>query len=1104
MKVKKGIRGLLACTLAAALILGAVPVSFVPDVAEAAVTTGRLLGDASTGFYVNMPKKNSPNNAPDIDLTPVLNAGATTVKVYDDGGRDGAYSNDCFGYLVLTAPEGYLLQLTGSLETEPGISCIDDYLNVYDGTQVGAAALLEKACSPKAGQPYTISAPILSDGRQLKFQFVSDDDSVNKYSGLDLTVTLVRDSGKHAITCNSETGGTVTCGVQEDRPGKTISLTAHPANGYLTEGFRVVNTVTNESVDVDGDVRWYDGEPTGTFVMPDAPVSVSGIFSSDVTARSIRMPADNSTINAAIPSCVSSFKIYDDGGADGDFTRGCRGSLILTAPEGYRLSLSGTVATENERSQGLSVFDSNDSISSAAVPGSPFNSSSDGALQSIGWIQSTGNCLYLSFKQSSESFHTYAGLDLTVNVYNPTQKYDIVLPVSATNGTVVTDQTDNKASAGDTVTLTATPREGYLLSDLTVTDRSSGLPLRVTGGNFLTNTASFTMPASGVTVTPAFTADKTGLSVNMPATGSISGNIPSGITSFIIYPDGGTDQYYSANCDSTLTFTAPEGHVIQFTKTTDLGDGDVLSVYDGGATDATLLYHSKKQINTVFTSSGRSVTIHFTSNNESNGRYMLTAELIDTAKPYALVIENPASGGEVTASAGSEPVTSATVHSEVTLTASPASGYKLTELNVTDGDGKVYDIGWHGSFEESVTFCMPAKDLTIRPVFSDDLTAEGGVFINMPKTGITTVDAIALSGVTSFKVYDDGGANGEYSSGCDGTLSLTTDEDKAFCLNGTFHTFKNAPLTIYNGANMQSEVLVNTSADGIFEKKTITTATTGNGLTLHFSSPSSLGGSGLNLTVMVCDPDLTYGLTAPEEITGGRIGVTVDGTAAVSARPGRTVIVRATPDSGYVFEGITVKEGDRTVTSHGGWYDDNKASFIMPVGDVRITPVFKRGYCTIPVSEGSRSVIIPSGVESVRINRTDQYDFDTSLLTMTAPADHVIHLNGTMVFDVFSQKLTVYDGCDDRADVLYSMSGTDWLAAKPDVVSTDSSITIKTELKRREVSPLLTATVGRRIRTADNLTHGSIRTDKSFAADGETVTVTPSADTDYEVKLRTE
>lgn len=78
--------------------------------------------------------------------------------------------------------------------------------------------------------------------------------------------------------------------------------------------------------------------------------------------------------------------------------------------------------------------------------------------------------------------------------------YEITV-APASHGTLTANPTS--AAQGDTVTLTATPNSGYRLASLTVTDEA-GNPVSLTStGN---GTYTFTMPASAVTASAAFTA----------------------------------------------------------------------------------------------------------------------------------------------------------------------------------------------------------------------------------------------------------------------------------------------------------------------------------------------------------------------------------------------------------------------------------------------------------------------------------------------------------------------------------------------------------------------------------------------------------------------
>lgn len=115
----------------------------------------------------------------------LADAGVTSFKVYDDGGKDGDYSDNCDGTLVLTAPEGYVIRLSGSINTEAS----DDNLTVYDGSDNSAATLLNAASSAYDGSQTDIPS-VLSSGRSMTLRFTSD--GSGRFAGLDLQVEVVR------------------------------------------------------------------------------------------------------------------------------------------------------------------------------------------------------------------------------------------------------------------------------------------------------------------------------------------------------------------------------------------------------------------------------------------------------------------------------------------------------------------------------------------------------------------------------------------------------------------------------------------------------------------------------------------------------------------------------------------------------------------------------------------------------------------------------------------------------------------------------------------------------------------------------------------------
>lgn len=105
-----------------------------------------------------------------------------SLKVYDDGGSDNDYSNDCDGYLTIAAPEGYRLRLSGSAEMESSF----DYLYIYDGTKDG-----DELYNSKSEESDELSIrEAMSTANKLTIHVTSDNSSA-RY-GLNLTVEVVK------------------------------------------------------------------------------------------------------------------------------------------------------------------------------------------------------------------------------------------------------------------------------------------------------------------------------------------------------------------------------------------------------------------------------------------------------------------------------------------------------------------------------------------------------------------------------------------------------------------------------------------------------------------------------------------------------------------------------------------------------------------------------------------------------------------------------------------------------------------------------------------------------------------------------------------------
>lgn len=567
---------------------------------------------SKNSLSINMPTKATRNVT--------IPAGVSSFKVYDDGGAGGNYSNGCEGTLVLTAPVGCRLQLSGTI-----YSSSNDNLSVYDGSDKSAPILIDEMHSTGGAVIETTSiSTVSSTGRSMTLYFHTD--GGYQLDGLDLTVTVLDASAEYTINgIGDVTNGSIAATVGDEDVTKAklsdvVTLTVTPADNYVLSDLSVVDA-NSETVSVTRDF-WAN---TATFTMPASEVTVTPTFTNDIF---VNMPKTGEK-TVTIPANVHWFKVYDDGGKDGSYDFGCNGTLVLTAPEGYQLQLSGNITTDNV--DYLTVYDG-DQADNEHILINQAHSSSSVTSTAISTVFSTGRSMRLYFY--SDNGDTYAGLDLTVTVIDPNRKYDISGLGSVTNGSITAtvggiNVTQSKAS--DVVTLTVAPDKGYVLTNLSVTDGSSN-PVTVTR-DFWANTATFTMPASAVTVTPTLTNNLNDIYINMPQTGTTTVTIPAGVQSFKVYDNGGSNSYYSINCNGNLVLTAPESYVLQISGHVEIPDlNDYLIVYDGtnGAADVLIPVTSDDYTDIpTKTSSGRSMTICFVSNNSYSGHGLnLTVTLI--------------------------------------------------------------------------------------------------------------------------------------------------------------------------------------------------------------------------------------------------------------------------------------------------------------------------------------------------------------------------------------------------------------------------------------------------------------------------------------------
>ena len=928
-----------------------------------------------------------------------------SFKVYDEGGKDGAYSGNNRDTLVLKAPAGYALQLSGSVTTDRWA----DSLRVYSGT-VGNAdtVLLGKYKSSSDGSTISISGKVLSRGNSMTLVFKSDN-YYDNYAGLDLTVTLVK------------------LELEQGNDG---------GNHYVNMFFQ--HNMTYE-----------------------------------------------------IPETLKSFKVYDEGGKDGDYSGNNRDTLVLKAPAGYVLQLSGSVTTQYS-SDSLHVYSGTVGNADTVLLGK-YRSSTGGEAESIsGKVLSRGNSMTLVFN-SNGSFN-YAGLDLTVTLV----PVDYTVTVTNVAGGSLADVPET-ASTGDLVTLTAVPtNSNYMLVKFVVKD-AAGNEVPVIR-NTLTE-GKFKMPASNVTITPVFVDTRStditatdGFHLDMPRNTTVEINLPVAVKSFKLYDHSGKTGDYIRKSDDHFVFNAPAGYHFKVTGSMNLdGIWDNLYVYDGMST--ILFNHhgvengATYDVGLIETSLNRMmVFFHADDNNRNYAGLDLTVTVVLSS--YTVAIEQTSGG---TLSSDKE---STIMGEKVTLTATPDEGYMLNGFVIKDASGN--DVPFRGGdfIDKQGSFTMPASNVTVTPVFTQDYT---DIFVTVPATGTKTFEI--PEGVESFKVYDDGGPDLAYSLAADGSLVLIAPEGSKikFAGTGEAHAYRKGMIpSAYDGTSSDATQLTWTKT--IFQNGFISTS---NAFMVNIKTldvPFTQDDYdyqrflGINATVTVISPSVQI-----VDVDGG--SVTADD---VYPSEGDVVTLTATPDEGYMLNGFVIKDASgNDVPFRGGDFIDKQGSFTMPAGNVKVTPVFTNKpidlFVTIPAT-GTKTVNLLDGMNAFYV-----YDDGGS----TGLLGHSYNANGSLVLiapeNATMNATVMWMGGENSAAWVETFDGTSSDApsfGKADpgyrhrYTSTGNAMTFSMTTSANVTGPvnIIINVIAKRNINVVSVDGGTAASDKTTADRNETVTVTATPD----------
>ena len=254
-----------------------------------------------------MPKGNTDYFNIDVSTPPFK------IKASKDGWRQNYFDAAVHGTLVLTAPEGYAIRASGYLYCGSLKQC---EINIYDGNVGGSLLVHDQYYGFKAG---VVSNNGVTQSVSNMMTFDANSHGLKDVTyHVDVEVTILPPK---SVTLNQSVGGTAEISPSISHQGETIYVTDTPDKGYLLQGLEIRDE-NGTLLDIPVESDWYS---TATFTMPDANITVTPVFSQYHTAEDgffVNMSKMYGTKEDQIPATMKSFKVYDNGGKNGNSYNG--------------------------------------------------------------------------------------------------------------------------------------------------------------------------------------------------------------------------------------------------------------------------------------------------------------------------------------------------------------------------------------------------------------------------------------------------------------------------------------------------------------------------------------------------------------------------------------------------------------------------------------------------------------------------------------------------------------------------------------------------------------------------------------------------------------
>ena len=785
------------------------------------VTVSATFSELSDMFYLDVSQSGTDSY--------VIPSGVKKIQMRIIGPENEMADN----YVSLSAPEGYALLMRGQLDGRES----EDSLYIYDGSSAGGNELLRAA-------GYLGFNGVVSSGKDVVIHYKEMGSRYNSSTAVNVFINVVDPNVVYNISINPNMDyGSVSSNLESAKGNTHVTLTALPESGYVLQGIDVWSDEIG-SVSVKG--GYLSNE--ASFDMPFGDVNVYAQFE-PITSEYLRvfMP-DTGTLVVDVPEGVASFTIYRPNSNQQDKDA----MLVLNAPEGRKIQLGPLMGQMHD--DFIRTYDGPDSSSTLL-----FNRSMDGngkiSVDAYygGYVTSGRSASIVQAKENEYEF------ELKVIIVDPNEQHKIY--IADEDGGSVSSNVPT-AIANTQVALNVETTGSNVINRIEVTSELATVlaTIPVTGGTWYTsNSASFTMPGTDVTVQPYYasgwTADD-GLTIEKPRFEKLEVSIPEEVESFRV--NGGIIISSSSEAPGKpLILTAPVGKLLQLKTIYGYPYDDWGFVAFNGAYDDPIAENASPIEGNV--SSGRTLTlIDYLGWNENS----LVVEVIPNVENDISLSDLP-DNGTVTCSH-----VSAYAGDTITLTAAPDEGYVLNGMAVwwvdENNNQQYVEISGGTWYNNEAKFVMPLADVYYAAYFAPRVYMDYAV--NIPKTGNVSVDI--PEGVTELVVYDDNsGYYYAYSDNDDGTLTLTAPEGYTLYVSGFVQTYEEADsLVIYDGADVSAPKLLKKFGYEDFYD----IFSSGRSLTFHFKSNAEGNYYGLELHVAVMKTT-SFGAVAVHEAFGGKL-----------------------------------------------------------------------------------------------------------------------------------------------------------------------------------------------------------------------------------------